>query len=73
PADPEVRVLEDALCLVFLEFQLAALAAKAEDEKMVNALRKSWQKMTEQARTEALKLTYGANELRLIQLALAPQ
>jgi len=62
PADPEVRVLEDALCLVFLEFQLAELAAKSDDEKMINALRKSWNKMTEAARTEALKLNYGERE-----------
>jgi len=72
PADAEVRVLEDALCLVFLEFQLAALAAKSDDEKMVNALRKSWEKMTEAGRAEALKLNYGDNEKRLLSLALNP-
>jgi hypothetical protein len=72
PADPEVRVLEDALCLVFLEFQLAALAAKSDDDKMVNALRKSWEKMTEAGKAEALKLNYGDNEKRLLGLALNP-
>ncbi len=71
PANPEVRVLEDALCLVFLEFQLSALAAKSDDEKMINALRKSWEKMTEAARSEALKLKYGEREQKLIALALA--
>lgn len=70
PADPEVRVLEDALCLVFLEFQFAALAAKNDDEKMINALRKSWAKMTEAARVEALKLNFGAHEKNLIARAL---
>lgn len=62
PKDPEVCVLEDALCLVFLEHQLTPLAAKADDEKMINALQKSWKKMTPAARTEALKLNYGARE-----------
>jgi hypothetical protein len=71
PADPEVRVLEDALCLVFLEFQLTALAAKSDDEKMIGALRKSWGKMTEAARAEALKLNYGEREKNLIARALA--
>ncbi|HEV2694646.1 MAG TPA: DUF4202 domain-containing protein [Verrucomicrobiae bacterium] len=71
PVDPEVRVLEDALCLVFLEFQLTALAAKSDDEKMINALRKSWEKMTEAARAEALKLAYPPRETALIQRALA--
>ena len=71
PADPECRVLEDALCLVFLEFQLAVLAAKSDDDKMINALRKSWEKMTEAARAEALKLNYGEREKNLIARALA--
>ncbi len=71
PNDPESRVLEDALCLVFLERQLAALAAKSDDGKMINALQKSWKKMTPAAHTEALKLKYGAREQSLIERALA--
>jgi hypothetical protein len=70
PADPECRVLEDALCLVFLEFQLADLAAKTADDKTINALQKSWQKMTGAARAEALKLDYGEREKNLIERAL---
>ena len=70
PADAECRILEDALCLVFLEFQLTDLAAKTTDDKMVNALKKSWDKMTEAARAEALKLNYGEREKGLIQKAL---
>jgi Domain of unknown function (DUF4202) len=70
PADAECRILEDALCLVFLEFQLAALAAKTDDDKTINALQKSWQKMTEAARAEALKLNYGEREKNLIERAL---
>jgi hypothetical protein len=71
PADPETRVLEDALCLVFLEFQLAALAAKTDADKTVNALKKSWQKMSEAARAEALKLNYGEREKALLVRAVA--
>jgi hypothetical protein len=71
PADPECRLLEDALCLVFLEFQLTDFAAKTEDDKVVNAIKKSWDKMTEAARAEALKLSYGGHEMKLIQQALA--
>ena len=70
PNDPETRTLEDALCLVFLEFQFAALAGKSDDDKMINALRKSWAKMTEAARTEALKIKYGDREKALLQRAL---
>jgi len=71
PNNPDSRVLEDALCLVFLEFQFAELAAKTDDEKVINALRKSWQKMTEAARAEALKLRFGPRETGLLQRALA--
>jgi hypothetical protein len=70
PADAESRTLEDALCLVFLEFQLAGLAAKTDDDKTINALKKSWGKMTDLARTEALKLNYGEREKTLLQSAL---
>lgn len=70
PADAEVRVLEDALCLVFLEFQFAGLAARSDDDKMINALQKSWVKMTGAARAEALKLNYSGREKTLLQRAL---
>jgi len=70
PNDPETQVLEDALCLVFLEFQLAGLAAKTDDDKTINALQKSWAKMSEAARAEALKLNYGGREKALLQRAL---
>ena len=71
PNDPESRVLEDALCLVFLERQLATLVAKSDDAKMINALQKSWKKMTPAAHTEALKLKFGKREQSLLERALA--
>jgi hypothetical protein len=70
PNDPETRTLEDALCLVFLEFQFTELATKTAEDKTINALQKSWQKMTEAARAEALKLDYGEREKTLLQRAL---
>jgi hypothetical protein len=73
PDDPEGRVLEDALCLIFLERQFAALASKSTDEKMINAIRKSWKKMTPAAHALALKLPYGPREKALIEQALEPQ
>ena len=70
PDDPESRVLEDALCLVFLQYQLADLAARTKEDKTINALQKSWQKMTAAARAEALKLNYGTREKALLERAL---
>lgn len=71
PADPESRALEDALCLVFLQYQLADLAARTDDAKLINALQKSWQKMTSAAREQALKLSFGPREKALLERALA--
>ena len=38
---------------------------------MVNAVRKSWAKMTEAARAEALQLSFGEREKVLVTRALA--
>lgn len=70
PADLEVCALEDALCLVFLQFQFADLARKTDEEKVINALRKSWGKMTPRAREQALHLDYADSERALLEKAL---
>lgn len=70
PNDPDSRILEDALCLVFLQYQFADLASKTADDKMINALQKSWKKMTEVARKQALELTYTEKQKSLLQAAL---
>jgi hypothetical protein len=71
PADPESRVLEDALCLVFLEHQFADLAAKSPPDKMINAIQKTWQKMTPAAQEMARGLSYEPRELSLLRRALS--
>lgn len=69
--DPECQVLEDALCLVTLQHQLADLIAKTEPEKMVSILQKTWRKMSPAAREQALTLQYSEREKELLQRALA--
>lgn len=71
-ADPETQVLEDALCLVFLQFQLADLAARTDEAKVINALQKSWAKMSPAGHEQALRLDYGPREQALLQRALRP-
>ena len=44
--DPEVQVFEDALCLVFLETQLADVAARLEPDTLVRVLEKTAKKMS---------------------------
>ena len=44
--DSECQTLEDALCLVTLEHQLAELVEKTAPDKMVSILQKTWRKMS---------------------------
>lgn len=68
--DPECQVLEDALCLVTLEFQLEELIAKTDPEKMVSILQKTWKKMSPRAHEEASKLAYSEKAAALLGKAL---
>ena len=70
-SDPETQTLEDALCLVFLEHQFGELIDKSTEEKVINAVQKSWAKMSEAGRAEALKLNYAPREKALLEKALA--
>jgi hypothetical protein len=69
--DPEVRTLEDAVCLVFLEAELAEFAGKVEREKLLTILKKSWGKMSEAGREAALGLALGPAERALVKDALS--
>jgi len=69
-SDVEVQVLEDSLCLVFLEHQLGELAAKTTDEKMINALQKAWKKMSPAGQAAAQDLHYEPREKALLERAL---
>jgi hypothetical protein len=70
PSDPESRTLENALCLVFLQFQFHDFAAKTDKGKVLNALRKSWSKMTERGRKLALTLPFSDLDRELLSEAL---
>jgi hypothetical protein len=64
--DPECQVLEDALCLVTLQYQLGDLMDKTEPDKMVAILQKTWKKMSPAGRKEALGLSFSERERELI-------
>jgi hypothetical protein len=69
-SDAEGQTLEDAACLVFLQFEYAEFAAKTEPDKMVDILRKSWKKMSPAARDAALRLPLSDRERDLVKRAL---
>lgn len=69
--DEELQVLEDALCLVTLQYQLADLIQKTDPEKMPGILQKTWKKMSPRAREEALRLPYPESQRSLLEQALS--
>jgi hypothetical protein len=68
--DPQGQILEDAACLLFLQFELAKFAAKTEAGKTIHVLQKTWQKMSESAQQIALVLPLAPNEEHLLKSAL---
>ena len=68
--DEDVQTMENALCLVFLEFQYEDFISKHDDEKVIRILQKSWKKMSEPGRNEALKLNYSKKGKELLIKAL---
>jgi hypothetical protein len=69
--DPEVQLLEDVICLVFLEHYFHDFASKHDEEKLIPIVQKTWKKMTERAHQAALALDYDEGDLAIIQKALA--
>ncbi|MFD2594870.1 DUF4202 domain-containing protein [Sphingobacterium griseoflavum] len=68
--EADVQTMENALCLVFLQFQYADFFPKHED-KIVDILRKSLLKMDAHGHQFALQLPYSEAGLAHIQAALA--
>jgi hypothetical protein len=68
--DPDVQTLEDALCLVFLETQLADLNRRLSRDVMVNVIRKTWRKMSPEAQALALKLDLDPGDRAFLGQAL---
>ena len=71
--DPDVQVLEDVICLVFLENYFHDFAKKHDEAKLVSILQKTWRKMTDNAHEFALsgKIALPEPLVPLIQKALS--
>ena len=68
--DDEVQTMENALCLVFLEFQYEEFLHKHSPEKVVNILKKSLLKMDAHGHQFALGLRFSELGLQYINEAL---
>lgn len=70
-SDPAVQAHEDALCLVFLETQLAVTVDDLGDEKMLDVIRKTAAKMSDHALGLVGELPMRPGDRALIGRALA--
>ncbi len=68
--DAESQALEDVACLVFLEHEFAAFAAKHERDKLISIVRNTWKKMSEDAHAAALALDLPEHLAALVGDAL---
>lgn len=68
--DRDAQVLEDALCLVFLETQFAELAGKLTPAKLPDVVRKTWRKMSPAGQAAALALDLPDADRQLLVTAL---
>ena len=67
--DADVQTMENALCLVFLEFQYEDFYPKHPPEKVVNILRKSLLKMDSHGHQFALALNFSEKGFSLLGVA----
>ncbi|OXY83372.1 DUF4202 domain-containing protein [Oceanimonas doudoroffii] len=69
--DADVQILEDVICLVFVQHYLEDFAAGHDEDKVVDIIRKTWRKMSEQGHQAALALPLSPAMQALVGKALA--
>lgn len=70
-ADPDVQLLEDVICLVFLEHYLAAFVSKHDDDTLLRVLARTWRKMSDEGHRAALALELPPGLGALVERAVA--
>lgn len=71
-ADPDVQCIEDALSLTFMEYKLERFYKKEDysDEKIVNILKKTMKKMSDEGIEKAKALSFPSEVAPLVQEAV---
>ena len=68
--DPDCQLLEDVICLVFLEYYFADFADEHDEAKLINILRRTWKKMSTRGQQAALKIRLPAPLRTLVERAI---
>jgi hypothetical protein len=69
--DPESQLLEDVVCLVFLENYFADFARQHDEAKLIDVVRKTWKKMSPAGHEAALALPLSPESRALVEKALS--
>ena len=67
----ESQTIEDIICLVFLDYYFEEFAAKHNDEKVIDILKKTWIKMSDKGHEAALKIPFSEKSLILVKQAIS--
>ncbi len=66
----ETQLLEDVICLVFLEYYFEKFATKYAEDKLIDIVQKTWAKMSNKGHEAALQLNLSKESSALIEKAL---
>jgi len=69
--DPDVQVLEDTACLVFIEHYLAEFAVERDEAQLVRILKRTWAKMSKAGQARAMEISLPSSLEALLGRALA--
>lgn len=69
-ADPGVQLLEDVICLVFIEHYLDAFSRQHDRPKVIDIIRKTWRKMSDRGREAAVALAFTPHVRSLLRDAV---
>lgn len=67
----DTQLMEDIICLVFLEFYFENFSEKYSEKKLVDIIKKTWIKMSEKGRKSALDINYSKKPKELILRAIS--
>ncbi len=67
----ETQLLEDVICLIFLENYFENFSEKYSESKLIDIVQKTWAKMSDKGHEWALKINFSKKSLNLIQKAIA--
>jgi len=69
-SDSDMQLLEDVICLVFLENYFLDFSRQHDEEKMIGIVQKTWNKMTPRGHQAALALPMADEARALVEKAL---